>query len=204
MSSIRAFVGAEGLWAKAQKDGIIHLRHFVIKQNEKDYFEFLRHQSVQIGDKIARVEMEKESPDLEIAYLGLMKGLNSKEDVKGMVSLILRFRNVSHIDKAIEIWTKADIRIEDLHRLGIEIHKAVIESKVDSEQTDRYLEQIDVIDDDLLKLENSFSYTLGEASRWARNVLLSALFLLTLLIIGVCIILVLFIIKDINRACPIT
>jgi hypothetical protein len=40
LSSLRAFVGGEGLWSKAQKDGVYHLRNYANRQSEADYLKF--------------------------------------------------------------------------------------------------------------------------------------------------------------------
>ena len=42
LSSVRAFVGGEGLWSKAQKDAAIRLKRYARTEDEKFYFEFLK------------------------------------------------------------------------------------------------------------------------------------------------------------------
>ena len=40
LSSVRSFVGGEGLWSKAQKDAVASLRLYAYSRNEKDYIAF--------------------------------------------------------------------------------------------------------------------------------------------------------------------
>src|SRR5215216_3538041 len=41
LSSVRAFVGAEGLWSKAQKDATYQLQKYYNTHKEEDYITFL-------------------------------------------------------------------------------------------------------------------------------------------------------------------
>ena len=41
LSSVRAYVGAEGLWSKAQKDALYNLRKYVRSGKEEDYQQYL-------------------------------------------------------------------------------------------------------------------------------------------------------------------
>src|ERR1700761_7084902 len=37
LSSLRAYVGGEGLWSKAQKDAVLHLARYGVSQTDEDY-----------------------------------------------------------------------------------------------------------------------------------------------------------------------
>ena len=50
LSSVRAYVGGEGLWSKAQKDAVFHLYKYGVSRNEVDYRSFLKFMNVPIGD----------------------------------------------------------------------------------------------------------------------------------------------------------
>jgi two-component system, sensor histidine kinase len=50
LSSVRAYVGGEGLWSKAQKDALFHLYKYGIDHNEADYLAFKEYMKVPIGD----------------------------------------------------------------------------------------------------------------------------------------------------------
>ena len=40
LSSLRAYVGGEGLWSKAQKDAVFHLYKYGVSRNQEDYVLF--------------------------------------------------------------------------------------------------------------------------------------------------------------------
>src|SRR5438067_10570457 len=57
LSSLRAYVGGEGLWSKAQKDAVFHLYRYGISRTDKDYELFEQCMPVPIGDAKARHEV---------------------------------------------------------------------------------------------------------------------------------------------------
>src|SRR3954470_12685371 len=59
LSSVRAFVGAEGLWSKAEKDAVYQLRKYSVTRDETDYKSFLSFLSVPLGDHLTRMELLK-------------------------------------------------------------------------------------------------------------------------------------------------
>jgi two-component system, sensor histidine kinase len=42
LSSLRAYVGGEGLWSKAQKDAVFHLYKYGVSRTDRDYELFER------------------------------------------------------------------------------------------------------------------------------------------------------------------
>src|SRR5205809_6808972 len=59
LSSVRAFVGGEGLYSKAQKDGIYQLEKYYRTHDENDYQGFLEFMKVPLGDHKTRMELLK-------------------------------------------------------------------------------------------------------------------------------------------------
>ena len=52
LSSTRAYVGAEGLWSKAQKDSIYYLNRYAATRSETDYERYLEAIKVPLGDRV--------------------------------------------------------------------------------------------------------------------------------------------------------
>src|ERR1700689_892052 len=61
LSSVRAYVGGEGLWSKAQKDGLYQLLKYARTHDEAYYDEFRNFMKVNQGDHRARIELAKGS-----------------------------------------------------------------------------------------------------------------------------------------------
>ena len=180
LSSVRALVGAEGLWSKAQKDAIYHLRKYARSGKEQDYTDFSYFMRVPIGDRKTRTEMGKADPDIEIMRKGFIEGRNHPDDVDGMIQLFRRFHSISYIDKAIQIWAEADSIIAQMQITAEKIHTDISQSGINSKHTEEYLNQINEINSQLTSLEDDFSFTLGEGSRWLENMILKILLLIAL------------------------
>ena len=88
LSSVRAYVGGEGLWSKAQKDAVFHLYKYGVAGNLEDYRAFKQFMEVPKGDAEARRELFKANPDLQTARRGFLTGRNHPDDVGGMIRLI--------------------------------------------------------------------------------------------------------------------
>src|SRR5437868_4514743 len=101
LSSVRALVGAEGLWSKAQKDAIYQLEKYYHTRNENDYLAFQKFMLVPLGDHKTRLELLKPNPDMTIAREGFLEGRVHPDDIDGMIKLLRRFHSISYIHNAI-------------------------------------------------------------------------------------------------------
>ncbi len=180
LSSVRAFVNAEGLWSKAQKDAVYQLQKYEHSHDEKDYKAFQIFMAVPLGDHKTRVELFKPNPDIEVARQGFLEGRNHPDDIDGMLKLFLRFHSISYIHKAIIIWTKGDSEISELIPIGEKLHAEINSPSPSKEKLDEIISQIDPLNQQLTKLEDDFSFTLGEGSRWLESLVLEILFLVAL------------------------
>ena len=83
LSSVRAYVGGEGLWSKAQKDALYQLQRYNRTHDENAYGLFLEHMKVPFGDHKARLELLKKNPDLDIIRQGFIEGRIHPDDLDG-------------------------------------------------------------------------------------------------------------------------
>lgn len=176
LSAGRAYVGGEGFWSKSQKDMVYALARYARYHNIDDYHTYLASRTVILGDRQARLELEKPSPDLQIARTGFLQGRNHPDDVDGMIRLFLNFRRVPDIEKAIDIWTRADAEIDQLMALGAQIHTAVQSGQTDERTMLPYLRALFAVNQRLMPMEDAFSYSLNEAARKTQLILVIALF----------------------------
>ena len=173
LSAVRGFVGGEGLWSKAQKDAVISLQKYAQSGNEKDYQEFLAYIDVPLGDRLARIELEKHTPDISLIYVGFLRGRIHRDDIDGLVKLVRRFHKISYIAEALEVWRQADAVMADFIVAAQEMRVAVQENA--PARVSEKLNKIDALNEQLTKLEDRFSLTLGRGSRWLESVLMIAL-----------------------------
>jgi len=176
LSSVRAYVGGEGLWSKAQKDAMGQLIKYARTHNEADYQQFREFMKVPKGDHIALVELNKPQPDIEAAKQGFIQGRNHEDDVVGMINLFSRFHANTYIHKAILAWTEADKLVTEFGPIGKELHEEVNAPNRSQEDINKILLQIDPLNEKLTHYEDEFSFALGEGSRWLETVVLRLLF----------------------------
>ncbi len=186
ISGVRAYVAGEGLYAKYQKDAVFYLRRYVQTANESDYQNFSNAIMVPLGDGNARRALDKPSPDRDSAARFFRVGQNAPDDVPSLVKLFLRFRHFSFMDAAILIWREGDELTDQLADLGRKAHERIGGGRISPGERADLISHIDELNESLIVLENRFSRTLGEGSRWISQVVLRALLLadLVLLVVG--------------------
>ncbi len=203
MSGIRAYVGGEGLWSKAQKEALNSLSQYAHSHNESDYDNFLKFLNVPLGDKQARLELEKSNPDLSLVRVGFLKGENHPDDFSDMIFLFRDFRHVSYMAQAIDIWTQGDEQIEELLNIGRKVHDAISNSSSGQDASPSklatLLSQAQIVDMQVSILENRFSSILGEGSRAIGLILLIAFMALSSIIGAMALLIAMYIGRTIDQ-----
>ncbi len=180
-SGVRAYVGGEGHWSKAQKDAILHLARYMETGSEANWDGYVREIDVILGDSRARVELERAEPDMAVVADGLIAGRNAPEDVAAMALVFRSFRDISYIDRAIAIWTAADAEIEGLREIANRIRSAVLAN--DNTEHAALSAELEAANGRLTALEVGFSQTLSEGARWVQGVLLALKALIVALLV---------------------
>jgi diguanylate cyclase (GGDEF)-like protein len=184
LTSVRAFVGGEGLWSKAEKDAASALARYTASGDEANFREFQSRLAVPLGDRVAREALDKTPPDFAKAREGFLQGRNHPSDVDGMSRLFVRFRRFEHLARAISIWERADTLIARLAKLGEEARAGISSGALTSEERAALLRDVEGVNGEVTPLEDAFSATLGEAARWVRDVLQRTMLVLTILLVG--------------------
>jgi PAS domain S-box-containing protein len=185
LSAIRAYVGGEGLWSKGQKDAVQHLVRYAETHDEEQYLRYRRAIAVPLGDRQARLELEKPSPDMAVVRDGFVRGRNHPDDVAEMARLFRRFRNVSFIDKAIGLWTAGDRYIARVDAYARQLHDEIAGGRSDPARVAGILAQVHLLNQRLTALESAFSQTLGKGARATKRLLLRATYIITGLLVSI-------------------
>ncbi len=199
LSSVRAFVGAEGLWSKSQKDAVYKLQQYCQTHNAQDEQAFYHFMKVPLGHHKTLLELLKENPDLAVARQGLMEGGNHPDDIDGMIKLFRRFNNVSYIRKSLAIWSEADSIIAGVIPIAEKLHSEMISSSPSQRRLNEIIKEIDPINQKLTVLENDFSYTLGEGARGLESTILKLLLAIALTVEFSGLILTYFVVRGITK-----
>ena len=175
LSSVRAYVEAEGHYSKGQKDAIYALARYAHYGQSEDYKNFLSNLAICQGDRQARESLEKASPDVPAAYQGFLQARNHPDDIDGMIRVFLQLRKVPEIDHAITVWEAADRHIENLSQIGLRVHKAVLAGTLSPAMTRNFLDELHDTNSLLTPLEVDFSATLGKVARKVKTLTVLAL-----------------------------
>lgn len=181
LSAVRGFVGSEGLWSKAQKSAVLALNKYLLTKNSAEYKIFKKELEVPLGYKAARLELLKKDFNKDIVREGLLRGKVHENDITSMIKLVPRFRGIPLVDKPLQISTVGDELIEELILLGEKIHRE-LPNGIDRERLNYFILEINRLDNDMTRLENEFSHTLGAASREMEMVLMVTLLILVVIV----------------------
>jgi diguanylate cyclase (GGDEF)-like protein len=171
LSSVRAYVGGEGLWSKGQKDAIHFISVYSQTGDERFFDRFKIAIAIPLSDRAARYALEQRPPDLDAARDGLLGGGNHPGDIPGMIRLFRYFQHGPYIATAIKHWRGTDPFLDQLASLGAAIHQELSSAPGAALRAAVYKEQIDLIDRRLAPFANAFSESLGEGSRFIKSVL---------------------------------
>ena len=188
LSANRAYISGESEWAKAQKDATISLLQYVKTEDERYYDSYRRSLQVINGDRMSRMELAKEDPDLRRIKRGFIMGNNHPDDVDSMIWLVRNFGFLDRIQEALATWEEADLIIIESTKLAEEIHDSVEKGLIDDIAKEEYSRQIIDIKDRLTIAEQSFSGTMNSTARTFGNIIfwVNTLFLTTFIFITAC------------------
>lgn len=173
LSGVRAYVTGESLYSKGQKDAQIYLLDYAEFHREADYQGLQRALSVPIADRVAREELQKPDPDLEVARQGFIDGGNHPDDVAALIRLFRWFSRTPLMSEAIVTWTEGDRVIEQMRSLAEVAHERVLAGDADSAALRQIRTRAPELNQQLTQLESQFSAQLGEASRLTQRLLLA-------------------------------
>ena len=200
LSSVRAFVGGESLWSKGQKDAVHHLARYTESRAPEDYRKFQASLAVPLGDRIARLELDKGEPDLDLVRAAFVQGGNHPDDIPGMIRLYRRFGEVSFMAEAIAIWAEGDRGIAELSELAERAHRLIASGDRGSGDLRALLARISALNERLTELERRFSAKLGEASRTAQQIVVLATLSLAAILAFVGVLLTLHVLRAQSRS----
>lgn len=180
LSAVRAFVGGEASWSKAQKNAVYRFQRFALTKNEADYQAFHEALKIPDGDRIARTELERPVPDMDKVRAGFAQGRIHPDDVDSVVLMLQRFNRVSYIAKALEAWKEGDRLLIRLRLIVDEYYNLTMEGEKDKIRMQECLDEVVLINNELTRIEEIFSAVLGEGSRWMERIILMILIVLVL------------------------
>jgi len=171
LSSERSYIEGESDWSKAQKEAVIELEQYAAFGAQKDYQGYLSAIQVPLGDKFARLELGKPSPDMKVVYQEFERAHVRPEDVRSILRFYGWFHGYAFMQRAIAHWTAADKEIDNLTEFGDQLHAERLLEHPNPEKMRDILEKIEACDSRLTLLENQFTNALVDGDQKVRGFL---------------------------------
>lgn len=172
LSAARAFAGGESQWSKGEKEAVMALGHYVRQGSPADYAQFRRMIAMPMGDHLARLQLNRPSPDMGAVTRDFEAGGLDRRDIPAMARLYRYSGRIGPIAKAIQIWARADGPLLRLSRIGPEIHLSLQQG--DEVRARALLAEAYAIDAVLTPMEIAFTNQIGDAARLAEEAFLLA------------------------------
>jgi diguanylate cyclase (GGDEF)-like protein/PAS domain S-box-containing protein len=184
LASGQAFISAESMWAKAQKDAVFYLARYAVDHSEDDWRAYRQALDVIEGDREARIALSRPHVDREAVRRGLERGGVRTDDIPGLLALYRVLRGFGPMQYLITVWERSDAFIDELEATGRELHEA---PALVPAQTEQVVRRIHRINRALSPLERDFAQTLDDMQRTAQSFLATGILVVAgvLLIAGI-------------------
>lgn len=171
LSVVRAYISGESAYSKGQKDAVFYLRRYASSHLESDYALYQQHIAIPVGDRNARLELEKPNPDINLASQWFIQGQNHPADVKQM-ALFFKYLDLNpHTSKSVNIWRQADRELNQLMREASVLHQLISTGTASQQEIRQRFNRVLTLNQKLSILENDFSTNLGNAARDIQSLL---------------------------------
>ena len=186
LSTMRAWVGGEGLYSKGQKNATYYLSQYTLSRSEEDYRLYQSAIAVPLGYWRGRVAVEQSPADLKAARADFQAGGSEPSDIGSTIILFRLFGNLGPVRHAIDIWTEGDSYTLQICALAARAHPAD-GSAVPEAELARIRAELHRINGELTPIAARFSSTLGDLARTTRTLLILSLTIGTLITGALCI-----------------
>lgn len=171
-TSATAYIIGESNWSKAQQNASHELHRYAASGDPQQLKQAQKALLVPLGDRLARLALDRDPPDLEAARQGFLQGLNEPEDVGRLIRIYLYFHNAPYFRESVRIWRIGDEHVLALQRIGNEMEASHARGAVSAVQMAAWERQILAVDETLQLIEVDFSQSLVDGTRMLKRVLI--------------------------------
>jgi diguanylate cyclase (GGDEF)-like protein len=186
LSTMRAWVGGEGLYSKGQKNATYYLSQYTLSRDEADFQLYQSAIAVPLGYWKGRVALQRRSADVAAARSAFREGGSDPSDINSTIILFRLFGNLGPVRHVIDIWIEGDAYTLQICALAARAHPADA-SEVPAAEEARIRAELHRINGELTPIAARFSSTLGELARMTRSLLILSLAVGTLITGFLCI-----------------
>jgi diguanylate cyclase (GGDEF)-like protein len=165
MSSLRAYIGAESVWSKGEKDATFFLQRYAEKGDEVLYQRHAEAMEGLLHLRLARDILDRPQTDMHFAEDELVMGGFARSDVVGAAWVYRIFRHVSYLQDAMDLWKRSDAYMDKLQQVAGRLHRRLSDRPgADAGPVDLQ-EEIFQINEEVAPLARGFSSVLSSTFR---------------------------------------
>ena len=178
-AGVTGYLTGQGHWSLARLETSYHLQRYAQSGDPRELALARKALEVSLGNRAARLALEKDPPDERAAERGFLQGRHSPEDIPRLIRVYKYFSGVSFFAEAVSIWRNAEPHMFRAQRIAdrLEAHWRTPGAGPAPAELVRELE---TINDILWPMERQFADTLLKGAAKVRALLLlvsGALFL---------------------------
>lgn len=163
-----AYIVGESHWSKARQTAVYSLYRYTHHGHADDLEHARKALRVPLGDRAARLALERQPVDLQAARQGFLDGGNDPVDVGRMIVMYRVFAHAPYFRDSVQRWSHSDTDILRLSALTDEIEQRRRRGTLDEEDIGVYQQMLVELDERLRRSELGFSRSLVDGSRFLR------------------------------------
>lgn len=199
-TGVRGYISGNAQWAKAQKASTIALYRYINSGDEWEYKLFKEKLEIIDGNRAAREALTSETPDIEEAKAGFLKGKNHPDDIPALIWISQKFKNFEQIQRAVIIWELGDEIIDEKVQLADSVQNLILAGQLTDAEKVEFNGQLTVLDNLLTTHESHFSAAMNEIGRWFGRFVFWSSGILSVLLISIAAITVTVLMRNYSQA----
>jgi hypothetical protein len=168
-SDVATYLLGESYWSKGREAASLHLYRYATERDPAQLALARRALDVQLGDRDARLALDREPPDIDAARDGFLRGMNPPDNLDRIIWTYRWFHATPPFRDAIDKWREADPSLLRIAALASELEVAVNAS--DEAAIKRLGGELVVIDGHMRVLQNQFLDAMIKTGQWVRRML---------------------------------
>jgi diguanylate cyclase (GGDEF)-like protein len=165
MSSLRAYIGAESVWSKGEKDATFFLHLYAESGDEVLYQRHTEAMEGLLHLRRARDILDRTQTDMHTAEDELVMGGFARSDVVSAAWVYRIFRHVSYLQDAMDLWKRSDVHMDKLGQVASRLHRRFSDRSGADAGLVELQKQIFQINEEVAPLSRGFSYELSSTFR---------------------------------------
>jgi diguanylate cyclase (GGDEF)-like protein len=172
VSGLRAYTFGQARWSTGEDLAVEQLRRYGVDGDTATYQRFQESLAVPLGDRVARLQLQRQHPDYVLARRGLLAGGNARADITGMIVIFRLFDHLPLMAHAVAVWGAADTFIGAEQDSGEQLHAQFAGGHPDPRQIRMLLARVDDLHQRVVPVAEEFGAAIGLASRQIGQLLL--------------------------------